>query len=164
MTIPEIYANVMSLKDCSIFDHYAERNIFIDQRYLSSKHADKSAFPPACLIGDGEIFGVMLNIYDYKSLKDVEFKLWHEFGHYMNEGFAGLGKNMVATKVNKDIYERHANTFAVFALIPQHPIDGRSIFHVAKEQGIPFDAIKGVLSDLSLEPDPFFRHYYDEYF
>ena len=156
--VNDVYNNAMRLEPGSAYELCANRNI--DIRLVDPKHAE--GFPAASLIGQYGSFGILINKSKLESLENTEFMLLHELGHYENEFDSGYGKNyssIAATTID----ERYANMFAVFRIIPQHPSNNESIFRIAKKKGIPYNILKSVLFQLSLEKDPFFKNYYSEY-
>ena len=157
MKISDVYENAMRLEEGSVYDLCASRQI--DIRLVSPPGDD---FPAAALIGQYGYIGILLNQNKLVSLENTEFILLHELGHYENELESGYGRHYSHADADSK-EERYANLFAVFRLLPKHPVSNDSIFKTASEKGIPYNIIKSVLFQLSLEPDPFFRNYYAEY-
>jgi hypothetical protein len=159
MKISDVYENVMRLEEGSVYDLCASREIDIR---LVEPPGNGDDFPVAALIGQYGSFGILLNQKKLVSLENTEFILLHELGHYENELESGYGRHYSHADGDSPA-ERYANLFAVFRLIPKHPLRNESIFKTASEKGIPYNIIKSVLFQLSLDPDPFFRNYYAEY-
>ncbi len=154
----EIIHKAQSLESKDIFLLLAKRHIGV---HFNLSEADFEKGQKALIIGDRQgNTGIFVN--PSVKPKDVEFLLWHEFGHYETEDSPTLQRNFMFSS-DRTRHEYEANMFAVFALIPEFPVQP-TIFHAAKAVGIPYDILNDVLFKISEDPDSYVRNYFSLYY
>lgn len=157
MKISEIYEKVRSF-DCSdIVLLCAQNHIGIIPE--SVEEYENGSY--AIILGNGVHKSIHIACLN-KTSAEIDFIIRHEFGHSVTDPDENYKRNYLMSDMRKR-YEQEANIFAVLSTLPKEPEGESTFLRAARKKGIPSDIAIMVRYLLSLEEDPFFKTYYDNY-